>query len=106
MVSKKECSFQYYDGNEVVYDSDLITIEEAKSLFNKYYENMVQRSRKGWQIEVAIWINMEDNCDYHTTYIHLCYPEVENGRLVTKHPTYYPPFDNVETEPPTEKEGE
>jgi len=84
------CAFQYYDGNKVVSDETKITLEEAKELWNKYYDDMVEKTTDGLDIEVAIWINMKNDSDYRDTLIHLSSPEVRNGKLYE--PKYYELF--------------
>ena len=78
---KKNCAFQYYNGVKVVCDKTKLTLEEAKNLYNEYYEDMVYRVSCFREIEVAIWINMKDITDYKETLIHLCHPLVKNGTL-------------------------
>ncbi len=84
------CAFQYYNGSKVVCDKFEITLEEAKKLWNKYYEDMVEKTTDDLEIEVAIWINMKDSTDYRETLIHLSSPEVRNGKLYE--PKYYDKF--------------
>ena len=75
------CAFQYYDGNKVVCDEVEITLAEAKELWNKYYADMIEKTTDGLDIEVAIWINMNEKYDYNESLIHLSSPEVRNGKL-------------------------
>lgn len=83
----RHCAFQYYNGRTIVCDADNLTIEEAKELWNKHYDDMVEKSADGEEIEVAIWVNMESEGDYRDTMIHLSSPEVRNGMLYE--PKYY-----------------
>ena len=77
----RNCAFQYYNGRKVVCDEFEITVEEAKELWNKYYDDMVEKTTEDLEIEVAIWINMKNSTDYRETLIHLSAPEVRNGKL-------------------------
>ena len=91
MKTYKHCAFQYYNGNSVVCDETFLTIEEAKALFNSFYEDMIQEvEERGNNIEVAIWINMKHKSDYNETLIHLSSPQVKFGNLCEL--KYYEPF--------------
>lgn len=83
----RNCAFQYYNGRNIVSDKYNLTLEEAKELWNKYYADMVEKATDGEEIEVAIWINMENECDYRETLVNLSAPEVRNGKLYQ--PEYY-----------------
>ena len=87
---KNNCSFQYYDGVILVISKDSITLEEAKELWNEYYDNMVENVRLGLNIEVAIWVDMIDNTDYSKHLIYLSSPEELNGVLYE--PLFYTKF--------------
>ena len=41
-MNKKNCAFQYYNGSYIVCNKLHLTIEEAKDLWNEYYDDMVQ----------------------------------------------------------------
>lgn len=82
---KKDCAFQYYNGRTVVSDETNLTLDRAKELWNEHYDDMVVKTREGEEIEVAIWINMENDSDYGDTLIHLCSPNVDDdGELWEK----------------------
>lgn len=87
---KRDCAFQYYNGREVKIDEVELTLKEANKLWEDNYQNMVNEVKSGSDIEVAIWINMEDKYDYGDTLVHLSSPEVENNVLVEKVVKYYP----------------
>jgi hypothetical protein len=55
---------------------------------------MVKKTEDSEDIEVAIWINMEDESNYREKLIHLSAPEVEvrNGKLCVCEPKYYDLF--------------
>ena len=86
----KHCAFQYYNGYKVVCDKYSLTLEEAKELWNEHYADMVKRTTDGDEIEVAIWINMQNDSDYRETLVHLSSPEIRNGKLYE--PKYYDLF--------------
>lgn len=81
------CAFQYWNGRKLVEDKSEITLDEAKKIWNEHYDDMVQQVTDGEDIEVAIWINMKEKCDYNETLVHLYSPDVKNGRLYE--PKYY-----------------
>lgn len=85
------CAFQYYNGSKVVCDEFDITLEEAKELWNKHYDDMVEKATENANdIEVAIWISMKNSTDYRETLIHLSSPQVKDGKLWE--PKYYYKF--------------
>lgn len=77
----KNCAFQYYSEYEMVDDKTNLTIEEAKNLWKGYYGDMVEKTKQGKSIEVAIWVNMQHESDYRETLVHLSSPEVKDGKL-------------------------
>ena len=84
-MEKRDCAFQYYDGSQTVCDKAKLTLEEAKELWNDYYDNMVRQTRYGYEIEAAIWINMKDEWDYKDSLIHIDTPDIdEDGDLFEK----------------------
>ena len=86
----RHCAFQYYNGYKVVCDKYSLTLEVAKELWNEHYADMVKRTTDGDEIEVAIWINMQNDSDYRETLVHLSSPEIRNGKLYE--PKYYDLF--------------
>lgn len=85
---KANCAFQYYTSglwdSKMVEDVTGITLKEAKALFNKHYNHMLQRAINEDDFEVAIWVDMDHESDYRKSLIHLQNPEYENGCLVEK----------------------
>ena len=86
----RHCAFQYWNGRKMVEDKSELTLDEAKELWNTHYLDMVEKTEEGEDIEVAIWINMQNDSDYRETLIHLSAPEVRNGKLYE--PKYYDMF--------------
>jgi len=86
----RHCAFQYYNGTKVVCDKYELTLKEAKKLWNEYYTDMVEKTTDNEDIEVAIWINMQNNSDYRETLVHLSSPEIRDGKLYE--PKYYDLF--------------
>lgn len=83
-----DCAFQYSKDGLVIVDRSCITLNEAKALFNEYYDEVVDDD---WNnVEIAIWINMDHPSDYKETLIHLHNPYIINGELTET--VYYPKF--------------
>lgn len=81
----RDCAFQYFDGFTVIADRTNLTLDEAQELWNEHYNDMVKQVKDGFDIEVAIWINMQDEEDFRDTFVHLLAPNVdEDGCLWEK----------------------
>jgi len=81
MKEERNCAFQYYNGRKIVVDVFNKTLTECKELFNYHYEDMVMSQMETGGIEVAIWINMNNESDYRETHIHLSDPLIKDHRL-------------------------
>ena len=69
----KDCAFQYATSNCIIReDTDLITRAEADALWAKYIPQFKQDVEAGIDPEMAIWIDMKNETDYHTTAEHWC----------------------------------
>ena len=67
----KDCAFQYATGcGEVLENTDLVTRADAEELWQKYVPIFKQHLQQGREPEMAIWIDMGSNEDYHTTAVH------------------------------------
>lgn len=65
---KRDCMFQYYDGRELVEDTGLITLAEAKGLWNKYRDDFVEKMKfygDMRKVEMGIWIDCAHATNYH-----------------------------------------
>jgi len=81
MEQDKNCSFQYaYTKNRIfrdtviVHDQSGITLDEAKSLFNKYKKEImgILKNKDDYQsLEAVIWINMPDEFTYGESLIYV-----------------------------------
>lgn len=87
---KKDCAFQYYDGEKTVVNKNELTLNEAKQMWNDHYDGMVERVNGGAQIEVAIWINMRSKETYEETLVWLTAPRAMNNELYE--PKYHTKF--------------
>jgi len=63
---KKNCLFQYYNGQITVVDTELITRKEADRLFDKHEREVREGLKEGFDVQMGIWINCKTNTDYHT----------------------------------------
>jgi hypothetical protein len=88
------CAFQYYlnDGT-MICDKAKITLGEAKLLWNQHYADMVEKTRKGYAFEAAVWINGNERTDYGETLVHVHNPELENGVMFETTRIYFRPFE-------------
>jgi protein-tyrosine phosphatase len=80
-MKEENCAFQYYDGVKMACDKNNLTLTQAKELWNAHYDDMIDKVKQGRNIEVAIWINMEDDNDYSETLVHLDNPRADGGVL-------------------------
>ena len=77
-MGKQDCAFQYALGNgHIVEDTDLITLEEAKELWNKYLPDFKEKMRDGREPEMAIWVDMKHPHNYHNELYHIHANDVE-----------------------------
>jgi len=67
----KNCAFQYavYTG-KIYENTDLITMEEALMLWDKYEDLFIKHLKSNNNPEMVIWIDMKNEDDYHTTLKH------------------------------------
>ena len=69
----KDCAFQYATGDgEIFEDTDLINRADAEELWQKYIPQFKEHVEEGRNPEMAIWIDMKNNSDYHTDIAHWC----------------------------------
>lgn len=71
MGQEKNCAFQYakMSGNifksiDIISDETNLTLDEAKLLWNKYFQDCAKHIKNGGTCEMVIWINMEDEHSY------------------------------------------
>lgn len=72
----KDCAFQYaYNSRwrdvQIVEDTDLITLSEAKELWKKYLPDFIKKLEDDERPEMVIWINMKNPTDYHESLEHI-----------------------------------
>lgn len=61
----KNCMFQYATKNKVFEDTDLITSQEAKELWEKYLPHIIDRWNDIESPQMCIWIDCKNNTNYH-----------------------------------------
>lgn len=87
-MSKKDCMFQYaishrWAKTEIPEDTDLITLDEAKALWNKYLPDFIRRrENNNGDPEMVIWVNCEDNASYRESLAYIDSSTlVQDGRV-------------------------
>jgi hypothetical protein len=82
----KNAMFQYAAGNKILVDTDLITLDEAVSLFNENKSDYIERLGKDEEPEMAIWINCATNSSYSETLKHWCADDMKliDGQLYVR----------------------
>ncbi|MFT5452864.1 MAG: hypothetical protein ACI9N9_002362 [Enterobacterales bacterium] len=82
----KNAMFQYATGNKILVDTDLITLDEAKSLFDEKKSDYIERLGKDEEPEMAIWINCATNSSYSETLKHWCADDMKliDGQLYVR----------------------
>lgn len=72
LPEKKDCMFQYatsykYINTDIYEDTDLITLSEAKALWNKYKPQFISQLQDDTSSpEMVIWTDCESSTDYAT----------------------------------------
>ncbi len=69
---EKDCMFQYATRHRILADTDLISIDDAKRLFEKNRDDYIERLENSEDPEMAIWINCATNSSYGETLYHWC----------------------------------
>ena len=60
---KRDCMFQYATRHRIYVNTGLITMDEAKKLFNKNKEDFLSRPVDE-DAEMVLWINCKDDSSY------------------------------------------
>jgi hypothetical protein len=63
-MKNKNCLFQYATKFKVFEDTDLISLEEAEDLWNKYLPNLKSSWNEDESPEMCIWTDCNKNTDY------------------------------------------
>lgn len=73
-IPVRDCAFQYATINKdlirgisIDCDRSELTLEEAKALWNEYYPKAARAIDSGLQVQMYLWVNMQDSSDYTET---------------------------------------
>ena len=71
-MKTKNCAFQYAKitsgiirNTTIVEDKTNLTLQEAKELWNRHYDDCASWIKDGNLAEMVIWVNMEDSNSYN-----------------------------------------
>jgi len=67
--------FQYATKQKIIEDTDLISFEKAKELWDKYIPDIKKRWNDFESPEMCIWKDCKNNTDYHTILIDIDFRE-------------------------------
>jgi hypothetical protein len=74
---RKNCLFQYATKNKIIEDTDLITLNEAKKMWEKYLPDIIDRWNDSDSPEMCIWTGCDSNTSYHTAEFDIDYRDCE-----------------------------
>ena len=79
----KNTLFQYHNGCETVEDTELITLEEAIQLWDKYFSEVKSLLADGEKVQMCIWGDANSNTDYSKVIKEVDYRDckVENDNI-------------------------
>lgn len=82
----KNAMFQYYDGVTMVYDTGLISLEDAIELFESRKDSFAQSMSVGLTCQMCIWHDCKHESDYRLAYKdwHSSNVKFENGHFWVK----------------------
>lgn len=88
--------FQYgyspkYERLVTLEDTGLITLREAKALWNKYLPDFIKRLKEGSNPEMALWIDCKTETDYHQDLVWIDETYETDGQKVWKMKRVYIP---------------
>ena len=82
----KNAMFQYYDGQTMIDDTGLITLNEAIELFESRKESFAQSMSVGLNCQMCIWHDCKHESDYRLAHKdwHSSNVKYENGHFWVK----------------------
>lgn len=94
---ERNCAFQYATiQGKILCDETGLTLDEAKELFNKHYDDAAKRIYNGGQIQMAIWHNMPDEDSYGDKFVFIDNDAKSDGKTIWEdNPRYYTKFKDV-----------
>ncbi len=83
-------AFQCYMNGEMVHDTGLISLDEAKGLWDAVEKVFTKCCAMGGEAEIAIWMDMDTPDDYHTQYkgVHSSEVIISNGTAYVQEPVF------------------
>lgn len=69
---------------KIIENTDLITAEEAKQLWQKYYPEVISNLKEGKRPQMCIWKDCDTTTSYHTGEKEIDYRddlEIKNGKI-------------------------
>jgi len=80
----KNCGFQYYDGIRLKVNETLLSLQEAKDLWEKWYDDCVEKLEYERPCEMCIWVDMKDPNTYDKTLEHISYDCIVKEGVIYK----------------------
>ena len=73
---EKNCAFQFatnprWGSVKILEDTDLITLDEAKVLWEKWLPKCIRALEEDDRPEMCIWVEMDSPTNYHKTIAHV-----------------------------------
>jgi len=68
---KKDCMLQFATRREIIEDTDLITIYEAKALWRSRMSKFIELHENGEEPEMVIWVNCKNSSSYRDSMWHI-----------------------------------
>jgi hypothetical protein len=92
-TKEKNCAFQYakiiHGSIKIIEDMAELSIDEAKELWNKYFDDAAKWIYEGNTAEMAIWINMETPISFKETLQYISIDAESNGTAIWEK-AYFP----------------
>ena len=82
----KNAMFQYYDGQTMIDDTGLISLDDALELFESRKESFASSLSVGLDCQMCIWHECNHDCDYRVAYKdwHSSNVKYDNGHFWVK----------------------
>ena len=72
MSELKNCMFQYAIEKEIIFDSDLLTRDEAVKLFEDNKQDFAKRLWHEESPQMCVWVNCKNETSYGDTLFNWC----------------------------------
>lgn len=100
---EKDCAFQFWksalylvSGESIVCDKTSLTLDEAKALWNQYYDDCARHIHDGGTCEMVIWINMQTPQSYGESLEYVSTDAESDGITITVK-RKFPKFKEVQS---------